>query len=79
MEITQKLEDIFRSVFEDETIALKDEMTADDIEGWDSVAHISLIFAIEEEFVMKFTTADLAAITNVGDLRKLVVKYSAHH
>lgn len=74
MDIHSRLTDVFRSVFSDEKIELEDTMTANDINGWDSVAHITLIFAIEEEFGIQFSTAELSNLTNVGQLRCAVVK-----
>ena len=47
-------------------------MTADDVAGWDSVTHITLIYAIEDEFGMKFSTRDLEGLTCVGDLIETV-------
>ena len=47
-------------------------MTADDVPGWDSVAHITLIYAIEDEFGMKFSSRDLEELTCVGDLIGIV-------
>ena len=74
MDIEERLTDIFRSTFNDETIELKDSMTADDIDEWDSIAHVQLIFAIEEEFRIKLSTKDLENIGNVGDLQRVVQK-----
>ena len=54
MEIHERLVDVFRQVFDDETLRLTDETTADDIEGWDSVAHINLMFSIEQAFGVQF-------------------------
>lgn len=59
---------MFRSTFGDEAITLAPEMTADDIEAWDSVSHISLIYAIEDEFGIQFSTRDLEGLACVGDL-----------
>ena len=74
MDITNRLTDVFRSVFNNETIELEDTMTADHIEGWDSVIHVTLIFAVEEEFGITFTTNDLKNLGSVGDLRRAVEK-----
>ena len=53
-EVFDRLNEIFRDVFDDDDITVNDETTADDIEDWDSLEHINLINAIEEEFGMKF-------------------------
>lgn len=49
-EITEKLQEIFRDVFDDDTIVLFDEMTSNDVEDWDSLSHINLINDIEAQF-----------------------------
>jgi acyl carrier protein len=74
MDILASLADVFRSVLNDENLELTDAKTADDIEGWDSIAHINLIFAIEEEFGIKFSTSDLEGLGSVSDLRKAIVR-----
>ena len=50
MDTKQKLQDIFRDVFDDDEIELFDEMTSDDVEDWDSLSHVNLILRIEKEF-----------------------------
>jgi acyl carrier protein len=67
-EITERLTEVFRTTFGDESIELRPEMTADDVAAWDSVTHITLIYAIEDEFGFKFSTRDLESLTCVGDL-----------
>jgi len=62
------LTEVFRSVFEDDSIVLKPEMTANDVEGWDSLSHVVLILAIENHFKIKFNTKELLTLKNVGDL-----------
>ncbi len=59
---------VFRSVFEDDSIVLKPEMTANDVEGWDSLSHVVLIMAVENQFKIKFNYKELLALKNVGDL-----------
>lgn len=53
-EVYERLNQVFRDVFDDESITVKDETTADDIEDWDSFEHINLAVAVEEEFSLKF-------------------------
>jgi len=72
MDFDFRLTDVFRQAFNDETIELTDSMTADDIERWDSVSHISLIFAIEEEFGIQLSTRDLEGLANVGDMKRAI-------
>jgi acyl carrier protein len=68
MNIMDSLTVVFRSVFEDDSIVLKPEMTANEIEGWDSLSHVVLILAIENHFKIRFNQKDLLTFKNVGDL-----------
>ncbi|HZU09370.1 MAG TPA: acyl carrier protein [Pseudacidobacterium sp.] len=70
--LIEKLTDIFREVFDDDSIVLRNELTADDVENWDSLTHINLIVAIEKEFKIRFTTGEVSGLKNVGDLISLV-------
>lgn len=66
-EIYSRLTRIFRDVLEDEGIDLSPETTADDIEGWDSLSHIQLIVAAEQEFGVRFTSREIMKWNNVGE------------
>jgi acyl carrier protein len=72
LDITDRLTEVFRITFGDETLVLDPAMTADDVAGWDSVAHITLIYAIEDAFGIKFSSRDLEGLTCVGDLIETV-------
>ena len=54
-EVFETLNGVFQDVFDDESIVVKEETTADDIEDWDSLEHINLIAAVEQEFGIKFS------------------------
>lgn len=58
----------------DETISLGEETTADDIEGWDSLRHITLISAIEDEFDVEFEMKDIVGLKNVGELVDVITR-----
>jgi acyl carrier protein len=66
--IVQELTSLFHDVFDDDGIVLSDTMTAKDVERWDSLNHINLIVAIEQRFHVKFSTAEVARMANVGEL-----------
>lgn len=68
-----KLEEIFRDLFDLPDLQLDVGMSADDIDEWDSVNHVMLVVQIEREFRIKFHTAEVEEMKNVGDLLKLVV------
>lgn len=71
-EIFQELSAVFRDVFDDETIALRPETAAEDIAGWDSQAHVTLVVATEMRFGIRFRTSELETLHNVGDFVRLI-------
>ena len=73
-EISQKLEQILHAVFQNDSIVIRDDLTAEDIEEWDSLNHINLIVAVEKEFHVRFTTREVYAANNVGEFIDLVAK-----
>ena len=70
--ITAGLTEVFHEVFDDNSIVLRREMTAGDIEGWDSMAHLRLILAIERRFAVRLPSTKVAGLTNVGDMMDLI-------
>ena len=71
-EIDAGLTDIFHDLFADATMVLTPQTRAADVKGWDSIKHISLIVATEERFGIKFKTAEIDGLKNVGDLHRMV-------
>lgn len=67
-EIIEKLTAIFHEIFNDKTIILRDDMTASDVENWDSLTHMFMITKVEEVFGIKFKLRELNKLKNVGDL-----------
>ena len=72
MSTLERLQEVFRDVFDDEDIVIGEETTADDIEAWDSLIHVVLIVAVEDEFGVKFSIAETSALKNIGDFIKLI-------
>ena len=72
MMVKEKLQYIFREVFEDDDIILQEDMTAEDIEDWDSLEYINIIVAVEKRFKVKFSVDDIKNIENVGAMVNLV-------
>ena len=68
MSIETALTDIFRMVFDDDAIQIHPDMTANDVDGWDSLSHVNLITTIEAKFDIRFTQKELLKQRNVGDL-----------
>lgn len=71
-EIYSRLNEVFKDVFDDKNIVINDETTADDIEDWDSLEHINLIVAIENEFGVKFSMGETTSLKNVGEMVTLI-------
>jgi acyl carrier protein len=70
--VHERLTRTFRDVFDDPNIEINRSTTAADIDGWDSLTHINLIVAVEKEFGVRFTTAEVTSFKNVGDLSDAV-------
>ena len=71
-EILERLNNVFIDVFDDENIKINDATTADDIDDWDSLEHINLIVAVEQEFGIKFNMNEVTTMKNVGDMVKII-------
>ena len=74
-EILSKIAVIVADVVDLETVELTPGTIADDIEGWDSLAHVRIVVAVEEEFHCKFMTKEITALKCVGDFVALVKRY----
>lgn len=71
-EILDRLNAIFQDVFDDDTLTVTRNTTAKDVEDWDSLSHITLIGAVEDEFRMKFSMKEVVEMQNVGELIDIV-------
>ncbi|MCM1055247.1 MAG: acyl carrier protein [Bacteroides sp.] len=71
-EIYERLNEVFRDVFDDDTIEVNESTTADDIEDWDSLNHITLIDAVESEFGVRFTMGEVSGMKNVGEMAEII-------
>ena len=71
--IYEKLNEVFQDVFDDDSITVNAETTADDIEDWDSLEHINLVSAVEKEFAVKFTMAQVVGMKNVGEMVEVIL------
>lgn len=72
-EAYSKLNEVFRDVFDDESIEVNDATTANDIEDWDSLEHINLVVAVEKCFGIKFNMGEVAKLKNVGEMTDLIL------
>lgn len=74
-EIMEKLQPVFRDIFDDDEITVTDFTTADDIEDWDSLAHMQLISAVEEAFEIEFNIGEINSFANVGEMADGIAKH----
>lgn len=71
-EIIKRLTAVFQDVFDDDTLVITAETTADDIEDWDSIEHITLIGAVEDEFGMRFKMGEVSGMNDVGEMIDII-------
>ena len=70
-DLYEKLTDIFRDIFDDDDLVLTEQMTAEDVDEWDSLSHIRLIVAVEKDFGVSFSSSEIASLENVAQLAEL--------
>ena len=71
------MNDIFRKVFEDNSLVITRKTTANDIEEWDSLTHMNLIMVLEKQFKIKFSLSEIENLSSVGDLVDLIDRKSS--
>jgi len=71
-DILAQLEPIFRDVLDDPKLHLTRESNAQNVDGWDSLAHINLVSAAEQEFGVRFALGELEELKNVGEMVDLI-------
>lgn len=72
--IYARLNKVFRDVFDDDDITVNAKTTANDIEDWDSLEHITLMAAVQKEFKVKFSMGEIASMKNVGEMAEIIAK-----
>jgi len=72
MSIYEKLTEIFQDTFDNDDVIAAPDLTANDVEEWDSLSHIRVIVAIEEEFDIKFSISEITNLQNVGEMAALI-------
>lgn len=73
-EVFEKLTTVFQDVFDDDEIEINDETTSADIDGWDSLMHITLMDAVEEEFDVHFDMKTVVKLKNVGEMVDVILE-----
>jgi acyl carrier protein len=77
MDTLEILNGIFRQVFDDDSLVVTRDTTANDIDEWDSLTHLNLVMAVEQRFKIRFALGELQGLRHVGDMVDLVNKKSA--
>lgn len=72
-QVFERLSEVFRDVFDDESISVNASTTSNDIEDWDSLEHINLIAAVEQEFGVKFNMGQVVSMKNVGEMADIII------
>lgn len=75
-EVYERLDPVFRDVFDDETITVNDATASEDIEGWDSLEHINLVLAVENEFGIRFNMGEVNKMKNVGEMVDAILRHT---
>ena len=73
-QIYDRLNEVFRDVFDDDDITVNADTTADDIDDWDSIEHINLVGAVEDEFGLRFKMGEVSGMKNVGEMVDIIMK-----
>jgi acyl carrier protein len=74
MDMLAELTPIFHEVFDDDSIVITRQTTANDIDAWDSLSHMNMVMAVEVKFGIRFALGELQSLKNVGDLIDLTEK-----
>lgn len=72
--IIERLNEVFRDVFDDDSISVTPKTTSADIEDWDSIEHINLIGAVEDEFGLRFKMKEVSGMKNVGEMIQIITE-----
>jgi len=72
-DVISKMTDIVKDVLDLDDLTLTEATTASEVEDWDSIMHVEIIVAIEEEFGIKFTTMEIEKFDTVGDIASLTL------
>ena len=76
-DIVRRLNDVFQDVFDDDELTVFPEMTAKDVDEWDSLLHITLVLAVEKEFAVRLNAAEVGRLENVGQMIELLARKAA--
>ena len=70
--VMPRLTEVFRDIFDDSKLVINDSTTSNDIDEWDSIEHINLVGAVEQEFSMRFKMKEVSGMKNVGEMVDII-------
>lgn len=70
--IYERLTAVFRDFFDDDELEIDEDTTAEDIDDWDSLNHITLMSAVEDEFGVRFTMGEVSGMKDVGEMAEII-------
>jgi acyl carrier protein len=71
-EVYERLSNVLREVFDDEELQARPNLTASDVEGWDSLKQIRLVLSVEKAFHISFSASEIGNLKNIGELANLI-------
>ena len=71
-EVYQRLSTVLQEVFDDDELEARPNLTASDVEGWDSLKHIRLVLSVEKAFHISFSASEVGNLKNIGELASLI-------
>ena len=75
--IHERLEEIARKIFDDDSLVLTDSTRAADVPGWDSLAHVNFVYTVEEAFGVQFSEAEFVGFGDIGALKRILFEKTA--
>jgi len=69
-----RLTEIMRNIFDEDDVVYSDSLTADDLDGWDSISHVPFLVAVETRFGLRFTSSEIDGFKNVGEVLDVIVQ-----
>jgi acyl carrier protein len=74
-QVTERIQELFRDVFDNQSLVISESMSSSNLGTWDSLHHISLLVAIQNEFQIKFSLIEIQELQNVGSIIDLVLQH----
>jgi acyl carrier protein len=70
--VLKKLTPLIQDCFDNDDVVATPELTAAEVSGWDSLAHVRLMLIIEREFAIRFSATEISSFKNVGELATVI-------